>query len=54
MSINADAQGNQFRPETILAADFGTATTRVSLFDVVEGAFRYVASGEAPSTLMPP
>jgi uncharacterized protein (TIGR01319 family) len=54
MSTNADAQGHEFRPETILAADFGTATTRVSLFDVVEGMFRYVASGEAPSTLTPP
>ncbi len=45
---------NEFRPETILAADIGTATTRVSLFDVVEGAFRYVASGEAPSTVTAP
>ena len=54
MSTNATAPGPDFRPETILAADFGTATTRVSLFDVVEGVFRYVASGEAPSTLTPP
>lgn len=45
---------NAFRPETILAADFGTASTRVSLFDVVEGTFRYIASGEAPSTVTPP
>jgi hypothetical protein len=43
-----------FRADTILAADFGTATTRVALFDVVEGAFRFVASGEAPSTIEPP
>ena len=42
------------RADTLLAADFGTATTRVSLFDVVEGAYRYVASGEAPSTVNPP
>jgi uncharacterized protein (TIGR01319 family) len=40
--------------DTILAADFGSATTRVSLFDVVEGTYRFVASGEAPSTLTPP
>jgi hypothetical protein len=43
-----------FHADTLLAADFGTATTRVSLFDVVEGTFRYVASGEAPSTIEPP
>lgn len=43
-----------FHADTILAADFGTATTRVSLFDVVEGTFRYVASGEAPSSIEPP
>lgn len=42
------------RAETILAADIGTATTRVSLFDVAAGSFRYVASGEAPSTAAPP
>src|SRR5574341_420205 len=43
-----------FHADTLLAADFGTATTRVSLFDVVEGTFRYVASGAAPSTIEPP
>lgn len=43
-----------YRAETILAVDFGTATTRTSLFDVVEGVFRHVASAEAPSTLQPP
>lgn len=45
---------SQTRAETILAADIGTATTRVSLFDVVAGSFRYVASGEAPTTAAPP
>lgn len=54
MASNAPPPGSEFRAETILAADFGTASTRVSLFDVVAGAFRYVASGEAPSTLVPP
>src|SRR3989338_8855606 len=39
---------------TILAVDFGTATTRVSLFDIVEGSYRFVAAGEAPSTVEPP
>lgn len=44
----------QYRAETILAADFGTCTTRVSLFEVVDGVYRHVASGEAPSTTEPP
>ncbi len=44
----------EYRAETILAVDFGTATTRTSLFDVVEGVFRHIASAEAPSTLQPP
>lgn len=40
--------------DTLLAVDFGTATTRVSLFDVVEGQYRFVASGEAPTTVDAP
>lgn len=40
--------------DTILAVDFGTATTRAMLFDVVEGQFRFVACGEAPTTVEPP
>jgi len=40
--------------ETILAADFGTATTRVALFEVVEGSYRFIAYGEAPTTVEPP
>lgn len=40
-----------FSSESILAVDFGTASTRVILFDVVEGVYRFVAAGEAPSTL---
>ncbi len=40
--------------DTILAADFGTATTRVALFEVVEGVYRFVAYGEASSTVEPP
>lgn len=40
--------------DTLLAVDFGTATTRVLLFDVVEGQYRFVASGEAPTTVDAP
>src|SRR5215207_4370036 len=36
--------------ESILAIDVGAAVTRAVLFDVVEGQYRFVASGQAPST----
>lgn len=48
------AAAQPYRAETILAADFGAANTRVLLFDVVEGQYRLVAVGEAPSTCAPP
>jgi len=40
--------------ESILAIDVGAATTRALLFDVVEGVYRFVASGQAPSTAEAP
>ena len=40
--------------ESILAIDVGAAMTRVVLFDVVEGQYRFVASGQAPSTAEAP
>ena len=40
--------------ESILAIDVGTAVTRALLFDVVEGVYRFVASGQAPSTAEAP
>jgi hypothetical protein len=40
--------------DTILAVDFGTATTRAMIFDVVETSYRLVGFGEAPSTIDPP
>ncbi len=43
-----------YRADTILALDIGSATTRAALFDVVEGAHRFVASAEAPSTVEAP
>ena len=36
--------------ESVLAMEIGAAMTRVVLFDVVEGHYRFVASGQAPST----
>ncbi|HSQ40024.1 MAG TPA: glutamate mutase L, partial [Anaerolineales bacterium] len=40
--------------ESILAIEVGTAVTRAVLFDVVEGQYRFVASGRAPSTAEAP
>ena len=40
--------------ESILAIEIGTAVTRAVLFDVVEGQYRFVASGKAPSTAEAP
>ncbi len=36
--------------DTLLAVDVGSVNTRASLFDVVNGHYRLVASGRAPST----
>ncbi len=40
--------------ESILAIEVGSATTRAALFDVVEGQYRFVAAGRAPSTAEAP
>jgi len=40
--------------ESILVADCGSTTTRVVLLDVVNGQYRFIASGETPSTGEPP
>ncbi len=40
--------------ESLLAVDVGTVTTRADLFDVVEGSYRFIASGQAPSTTAAP
>ena len=40
--------------ESILAIDVGATVTRAVLFDVVEGQYRFVASGQAPSTAEAP
>jgi len=39
---------------SLLAVDVGAANTRAVLFDVVEGEYRFVASGVAPSTAEAP
>jgi hypothetical protein len=40
--------------ESILAIDVGASVTRAVLFDVVEGQYRFVASGQTPSTAEAP
>jgi hypothetical protein len=40
--------------ESILAIDVGAAVTRAVMFDVVEGQYRFVASGQAPTTAEAP
>ena len=39
---------------SLLAVDVGTVTTRAALFDVVEGHYRFIASGHAPTTAAAP
>lgn len=40
--------------DSIIVADIGTAWTRALLMDRVSGSYRFIAAGEAPSTLSPP
>jgi hypothetical protein len=40
--------------DSLLAVDIGAANTRAVFFDVVEGQYRFVASGHAPSTAEAP
>jgi hypothetical protein len=40
--------------ESFLIADIGTGNTTVVLFDLVDGAYRMIARGMAPTTVMPP
>jgi hypothetical protein len=36
--------------DSLLAIDVGTVSTRAALFDVVEGYYRFIAAGQAPTT----
>ena len=40
--------------DSLLVADIGSVTTRAALLDIVNGQFRFVALGEAPSSVAPP
>lgn len=43
-----------YESDTLLTIDVGSVHTRASLFDVVEGRYRLVATGRSPSTVGPP
>jgi len=46
--------GNPSSASSLLVADCGTVFTKVSLFGLVEGQYRLMARGEAPTTIAPP
>jgi hypothetical protein len=45
---------SQVNAVSLLAVDVGTVTTRAALFDVVEGSYRFIASGQSPTTAVAP
>ncbi|MBA2285483.1 MAG: glutamate mutase L [Ktedonobacteraceae bacterium] len=58
---NTNNMGNMYSPaqpattaNSILVADCGTVFTKVSLLGLVEGQYRLMARGEAPTTVTPP
>ena len=40
--------------DSLLAVDIGTVSTRAAYFDVVEGHYRFIAAGHAPTTASAP
>lgn len=40
--------------DSLITLDIGTTATRAHLFDVVNGRYRFIASGIAPTTIAPP
>ena len=45
---------SQVNTDSLLAVDVGTVTTSAALFDVVEGSYRFIASGHSPTTAVAP
>ena len=45
---------NMASANSLLVADCGSVFTKVSLFGLVEGQYRLMARGEAPTTILPP
>jgi len=40
--------------DSVMAVDVGSCTTRATLFDVVEGSYRFIAIGQSPTTAAAP
>jgi hypothetical protein len=53
-SISATSQQHAASANSLLVADCGAIFTKVSLFGLVEGQYRLMARGEAPTTFLPP
>ena len=54
MNAQPYVEGGQGPVSSLLVADCGTVFTKVSLFGLVEGQYRLLARGEAPTTIAPP
>jgi hypothetical protein len=54
LGISSNMTSSLIDGNSILAVDVGAANTRAVMFDVVEGEYRFVASGTAPSTAEAP
>ncbi len=54
MNTQPYVEGGQGPVSSLLVADCGTVFTKVSLFGLVEGQYRLLARGEAPTTIAPP
>src|SRR3989442_13822113 len=48
------SSSNPTSANSLLVADCGSLFTKVSLFGLVEGQYRLMARGEAPTTIAPP
>ena len=46
--------GSLVDSDSLLAVDVGSVNTRAALFDVVDGYYRFIASGQAPTTAAAP
>jgi hypothetical protein len=46
--------GSLVDADSLLAVDVGAVTTRATFFDVVEGHYRFIAAGQAPTTAAAP
>ncbi len=48
------AEISGIKPSSLVSIEVGAINTRASLFDMVEGRYRFLAAGTAPTTINPP